>query len=147
MPEHKSKCLLRINFLDTHQDQIVLSEYLKTGDAKSQVLAATRAYLYPLALAQQPMTTSQELELALSRSIQLLMNQAEILINDFRLNKNIVLPPEQLARLGLMSSYSGSAQTDNAAKVSVANSAIKSFTEDEDDEPPMSMNSVFDVKF
>jgi hypothetical protein len=146
MAEKKVKRLLTVNFRNDQHDQIVLAEYLKTGDAKNQVLLATNAYLYPLALAQQPMTTPQELELALFQSVQALQSQAAKLINYFRLNKGIDLPPEQLAWLGLPSS-SSSTQMPSATKNHLNGSDIL----DETEEPEMGndelqMNECFEIE-
>jgi hypothetical protein len=129
MSINKSKCLLKVHFLDNEIAQVVLAEYLKTGTAKDRVLTATNAYLYPLALAQQPMTTSQELELALLQSVQALQSQAVNLINFFRLNKGITLTPEQLAGIGCMYPYTSAAQTHNTVKT-----LLNSVTADEDED-------------
>jgi hypothetical protein len=131
MSINKSKCLLKVHFLDNEIAQVVLAEYLKTGTAKDRVLTATNAYLYPLALAQQPMTTSQELELALLQSVQALQSQAVNLINFFRLNKGITLTPEQLAGIELMSPSASAVQTHNTVKTPM-NVNVQSVTADED---------------
>jgi hypothetical protein len=145
MANGKAKRLLTISILANEKSHILLANYLKQGDATGQVLTATNAYHYPLALAQQPKSSQPELELALFRSVQALMGQAANLINYFRLNKGIDLPPEQLARLGLSSPYPSSVQMLNATTNNQAhNRAIED--EAEDDEQGVELNSVFEIQ-
>jgi hypothetical protein len=142
MSSNKSKCLLKIHFLDNRTEQTILAEYLKTlGSAKDRVIVATSAYEYPLALAQQPMSTQQELELALLQSVQSLCGQAVNLVNFFRLNKGIELTPEQLAMAGLMSPYS-TTQTPYPIKTPLNGN----IDEVEDDDLQLSENTSFEIE-
>ena len=47
MARIKSKSVLRIEFLDNTNEQIVLENYLRGKDAKGQILAASTTMLYP----------------------------------------------------------------------------------------------------
>jgi hypothetical protein len=145
MSSNKSKCLLKIHFLDNEVDQTILAKYLKTGAAKDQVLTATSAYLYPMALAQQPMISVQELELALFNSVLALLGQAVNLLNFFRLYKGITLAPEQLAILGSMFQYSNIAQSPNTARTPL-NSNVENVTADEDEDLRLPEHTSFEIE-
>jgi hypothetical protein len=143
MKEEKVKRLLTVNFRSDRRNQVILAKYLKTvGSAKDRVIIATSAYEYPLALAQQPMSTQQELELALLQSVQSLCGQAVNLVNFFRLNKGIELTPEQLAMAGLMSPYLSTTQMPNTIKTPL-NGNIDDF---DDDDLQLPENKSFDIE-
>ena len=75
----KSKSVLRIEFLDSTTEQIVLGDYLRGRDAKGQILAATMTQLYPFALAEQEGVNPLDLEFAFARSIAELQKQIEVM--------------------------------------------------------------------
>jgi hypothetical protein len=85
MPIKKAKGVLRIEFLDNYPDQVLLADYLRsTGDAKGQVLTATKTSLYALALAKQADISHQDLEMALSQTIRDLDNQKSYVLDYYR---------------------------------------------------------------
>ncbi len=99
MVAKKSNGILRIEFLDTHPDQILLANYLRsTGDAKGAVFEATKRSLYALALSKDGTKSKSELEMALSIAITDLQSQIKILTEHFRIFESIELPSESLPR-------------------------------------------------
>lgn len=99
MVAKKSNGILRIEFLDTHPDQILLANYLRsTGDAKGAVFEATKRSLYALALSKDGTKSKSELEMALSIAITDLQAQIKILTEHFRIFESIELPSESLPR-------------------------------------------------
>ena len=79
MTRIKSKSVLRIEFLDSTKEQIVLANYLRGKDAKGQILAATTTQLYPYALAEQDGVDPQDVEFAFERSIADLEKQIKVM--------------------------------------------------------------------
>ncbi len=79
MTRIKSKSVLRIEFLDNTNEQIVLANYLRGKDAKGQILAATTTQLYPFALAEQDGVDPQDVEFAFERSIADLEKQIKVM--------------------------------------------------------------------
>jgi hypothetical protein len=99
MVAKKSKGILRIEFLDTHPDQILLANYLRsTGDAKGAVFEATKRSLYALALSKDGTKSKSELEMALSIAVTDLQSQIKTLTEHFRIFESIELPSESIAR-------------------------------------------------
>jgi hypothetical protein len=147
----KAKRLLTISILENEASYALIANYLKKmGDAKRQVLEATKVYLYPMALAQQPMISIPELELALFQSVQALLGQAVNLLNFFRLYKGITLTPAQLAMLGSMFQYADIAHGTEATNTLVKPSLGILGEEDgadEEDEPQIDPNNSVNIKF
>ena len=79
MTRIKSKSVLRIEFLDSTKEQIVLANYLRGKDAKGQILAATTAQLYPFALAEQDGVDPLDVAFAFARSIADLEMQIKVM--------------------------------------------------------------------
>jgi hypothetical protein len=99
MVAKKSNGILRIEFLDTHPDQILLANYLRsTGDAKGAVFEATKRSLYALALSKDGTKSKSELEMALSIAVTDLQSQIKTLTEHFRIFESIELPSESIAR-------------------------------------------------
>jgi hypothetical protein len=99
MVAKKSNGILRIEFLDTHPDQILLANYLRsTGDAKGAVFEATKRSLYALALSKDGTKSKSELEMALSIAVTDLQSQIKTLTEHFRIFESIELPSESLPR-------------------------------------------------
>jgi hypothetical protein len=99
MVAKKSKGILRIEFLDTDHEQILLANYLRaTGDAKGAVFQSTKRSLYALALSKDGTKSKQELEMALSIAITDLQSQIKTLTEHFRIFESIELPCESSNR-------------------------------------------------
>jgi hypothetical protein len=79
MTRIKSKSVLRIEFLDSTDEQKVLADYLRGKDAKGQILAATTAQLYPFALAEQDGVDPLDVAFAFARSIADLEMQIKVM--------------------------------------------------------------------
>jgi hypothetical protein len=90
MTRIKSKGVLRIEFLDSTNEQKVLANYLRGKDAKGQILAATTAQLYPFALAEQDGADPQDVAFAFARSIADLEMQIKVMrqYQKIKLNQN-----------------------------------------------------------
>jgi hypothetical protein len=105
MVAKKSNGILRIEFLDTHPDQILLANYLRsTGDAKGAVFEATKRSLYALALSKDGTKSKAELEMALSITVSNLNAQINVITEHFRIFESIELPSESLARSSISTS-------------------------------------------
>ncbi len=79
MTRIKSKSVLRIEFLDSTEEQKILADYLRGKDAKGQILAATTAQLYPFALAEQDGVDPLDVAFAFARSIADLEMQIKVM--------------------------------------------------------------------
>ncbi len=79
MTRIKSKSVLRIEFLDSTDEQKILADYLRGKDAKGQILAATTAQLYPFALAEQDGVDPLDVAFAFARSIADLEMQIKVM--------------------------------------------------------------------
>lgn len=132
MPIKKAKGVLRIEFLDSYPDQVLIANYLRsTGDAKGQVYAATKAYLYALALAKQTDASHQDLEMTLSQTIRDLDNQKSYILDYYRVFKQIELPSESSGSNGLVSSSKRIVPISMSTKVS----QVEEEEEEEEEEP------------
>ena len=128
MTRIKSKSVLRIEFLDNTNEQIVLANYLRGKDAKGQILAATTTQLYPYALAEQDGVDPQDVEFAFERSIADLEKQIKVM----RRYKQI--------KLGHNSADNSQPEPPLAQKKMTKNSVVE-----EDDEDSNSENSNFGI--
>jgi hypothetical protein len=127
MAAKKSKGILRIEFLDTHPDQILLANYLRsTGDAKKNVFEATKRSLYALALSHDGTKSKAELEMALSNAITDLHAQIKILTEHFRIFEGIELPSESSAR--------SSISTPIATSIPSVGRVVEKKDDDDDDD-------------
>lgn len=79
MTRIKSKSVLRIEFLDSTDEQKILADYLRGKDAKGQILAATTTQLYPFALAEQDGVDPLDVAFAFARSIADLEMQIKVM--------------------------------------------------------------------
>ena len=79
MARIKSKSVLRIEFLDNTNEQIVLANYLRGKDAKGQILAASTTVLYPYALAEHDGVDLQDVDFAFERSIADMEKQIKVM--------------------------------------------------------------------
>jgi hypothetical protein len=88
----KKAGVLRVEFLENYPDQILLANYLRsTGDAKAQVLAATKAFFYPLAMIDQSVDRKFK-EIALADALRELDNHRKKLTDYFQILEQINLP-------------------------------------------------------
>ncbi len=102
MTDKKLNPVFTVKFLDTHSDQVILADYLKsTNDAKGQVLTATKAHFYPVALSEDPNSSDEDIELAILESLQLLWGQMNYIVDYHRIKRKIQLTPQSLRRFGL----------------------------------------------
>lgn len=87
----KKAGVLRVEFLENYPDQILLANYLRsTGDAKAQVLAATKAFFYPLAMIDQQVDRKFK-EIALADALRELDSHRKKLIDYFQILEQINL--------------------------------------------------------
>ena len=102
MTDKKLNPVFTVKFLDTDSDQIILADYLKsTNDAKGQVLTATKAHFYAIALSEDPNSSDEDIELAILESLQLLWGQMNYIVDYHRIKRKIQLTPQSLMRFGL----------------------------------------------
>ncbi len=102
MTDKKLNPVLTVKFLDTDSDQIILADYLKsTNDAKGQVLTATKAHFYAVALSEDPNSSDEDIELAILESLQSLWGQMNYIVDYHRIKRKIQLTPQSLMRFGL----------------------------------------------
>jgi hypothetical protein len=102
MTDKKLNPVFTVKFLDTDSDQVILADYLKsTNDAKGQVLTATKAHFYAIALSEDPNSSDEEIELAILESLQLLWGQMNYIVDYHRIKRKIQLSPQSLMRFGL----------------------------------------------
>ena len=87
----KKTGVLRIEFLENYPDQILLADYLRsTGDAKAQVLAATKAFFFPLAMLDQQVDRKIK-KIALADALREIDNQRKKLTDHFQILEQIDL--------------------------------------------------------
>jgi hypothetical protein len=102
MTDKKLNPVFTVKFLDTDSDQIILADYLKsTNDAKGQVLTATKAHFYAVALSEDPNSSDEDIELAILESLQSLWGQMNYIVDYHRIKRKIQLSPQSLMRFGL----------------------------------------------
>ena len=102
MTDKKLNPVFTVKFLDTDSDQVILADYLKsTNDAKGQVLTATKAHFYAVALSEDPNSSDEDIELAILESLQSLWGQMNYIVNYHRIKRKIQLTPQSLMRFGL----------------------------------------------
>ena len=117
MARIKSKSVLRIEFLDSTKEQIVLANYLRGKDAKGQILAASTTVLYPYALAEHDGVDLQDVDFAIESSIAEMEKQIK------------VMRQYQKIKLGHNSADKSLAQNQMSKK------SVIEDQEDEDEEP------------
>ena len=117
MARIKSKSVLRIEFLDSTKEQIVLANYLRGKDAKGQILAASTTVLYPYALAEHDGVDLQDVDFAIESSIAEMEKQIK------------VMRQYQKIKLGHNSADKSLAQNQMSKK------SVVEEDEDEDEEP------------
>jgi hypothetical protein len=98
--KRKSRAIIRVEFLDSTREQMLLGNYLKdSGESKTRVLNAVATYFLPFALAENVNTdgniTRQELEFAARKSRRKLLNQISNLDDFFRINYQIDLQSDR----------------------------------------------------
>jgi hypothetical protein len=102
MVTKKAKRLLGVEFLDNDPDELILANYLKSKkDVKGQVLNATKAHLYAIALSEDPNSADEDVELAILESLQSLWGQMNYIVDYHRIRRKIHLTPQSLMRFGL----------------------------------------------
>lgn len=102
MTDKKLNPVFTVKFLDTHSDQVILADYLKSiHDAKGKVLTAAKGYLYSIALSEDPNSSDEDLELAILESLQSLWGQMNYIVDYHRIKRKIQLAPQSLMRFGL----------------------------------------------
>ncbi len=102
MTDKKLNPAFTVKFLDTDSDQVILADYLKsTNDAKGQVLTATKAHFYAVALSEDPNSSDEDIELAILESLQSLWGQMNYIVDYHRIKRKIQLTPQSLMRFGL----------------------------------------------
>jgi hypothetical protein len=120
MTDKKLNPVFTVKFLDTDSDQIILADYLKsTNDAKGQVLTATKAHFYAIALSEDPNSSDEDLELAILESLQSLWGQMNYIVDYHRIKRKIQLTPQSLMRFGLGATAPGSVVNPPQSRSSV----------------------------
>jgi hypothetical protein len=101
MTAKKSKRLLSVDFLDNHPEQIELARFLSSGwDAKSKVIAATKSHFYAIALADNPNSSDEDLQIAVLDSLRCLWMQMGYIVDYCNIKRNSNLSLESLLHFG-----------------------------------------------
>jgi hypothetical protein len=144
MTAKKSKRLLSVDFLDNHPEQIELARFLSSGwDAKSKVIAATKSHFYAIALADNPNSSDEDLQIAVLDSLRCLWLQMGYIVDYCNIKRNSNLSLESLMQFGSVPTYqSRSTPPTVVGKASPAENRVhsagadlqhRSLSEDEDE--------------
>lgn len=135
----KKTGVLRIEFLENYPEQILLADYLRaTGDAKAQVLAATKAFFYPLAMIDQPVDRKIK-KIALADAVRELDNHRKKLIDHFQILEQIDLSED--------SEQNTLVQPQSKNQVEIITQAEEEEEDDDDDDPVCLTLANDDVSF
>jgi hypothetical protein len=126
---------IRLNIIETDLQEVRISKYLRgTSKIKPHIMEAITAYWYPIALAEEPDSSDEEVEMALLDSLRILSAQMTHLVDYQRVKRKINLPAESLMRFGLLPIPQPSTRQQSAVEISQSLAHLTDLPSEDDED-------------